>query len=72
MTVARRRCSASACTSCARCPGLVADNADGCRHLPLRIALRIGAPRLLCLSIAATVLVVAGLLVDGTSVGLSQ
>ena len=28
-------------------PGLVPDNEDGLRHLPLRIALRIGAPRLL-------------------------
>ena len=35
-------------------PGLVADNRDGSAHLPLRIALRIGAPRLLCLTIAVT------------------
>ena len=28
-------------------PGLVADNRDGFRHLPLRVALKIGAPRLL-------------------------
>ena len=28
-------------------PDLVEDNEDGLRHLPLRIALRIGAPRLL-------------------------
>ena len=28
-------------------PGLVADNEDGYRHLPLRLALRIGATRLL-------------------------
>ena len=27
-------------------PGLVADNEDGWRHLPLRLALRTGAPRL--------------------------
>ena len=53
-------------------PGLVADNRDGQRHLPLRIALRTGAPRLLWITIAVTVLVVAGLVVEGTRVGLSQ
>lgn len=53
-------------------PGLVADNRDGQRHLPLRIALRIGAPRLLWASIALTVLVVAALLLEGSRVGLSQ
>ena len=53
-------------------PGLVADNRDGLRHLPLRVALRTGAPRLLWISIALTVLVVAGLLATGNSVGLAQ
>ncbi len=53
-------------------PGLVADNRNGFRHLPLRVALRVGAPRLLYLSIAATVLVVAGLVLAGARVGLSQ
>jgi len=53
-------------------PGLVQDNRRGRRHLPLRLALKIGAPRLLYLTIAATVLVVAGLAVVGTQVGLSQ
>lgn len=53
-------------------PGLVADHRDGQRHLPLRIALRIGAPRLLWLTIVLTVLVVAGLVVEGTRVGLTQ
>ena len=36
-------------------PDLVDDNADGLRHLPLRVALRIGAPRLLWITIAVTV-----------------
>ena len=53
-------------------PGLVADNRDGYRHLPLRVALKIGAPRLLWISIVLTVLVVAALLVTGSSVGLAQ
>ena len=53
-------------------PGLVADNREGQRHLPLRIALRTGAPRLLWLTIALTLLVVAGLAVEGTRVGLTQ
>jgi 4-hydroxybenzoate polyprenyltransferase len=53
-------------------PGLVADNRDGHRHLPLRIALRIGAPRLLWISIVLTALVVAALLVTGSRVGLAQ
>jgi 4-hydroxybenzoate polyprenyltransferase len=53
-------------------PGLVADNRNGFRHLPLRVALRVGAPRLLYLSIAATVLVVAGLVVAGATVGLGR
>lgn len=53
-------------------PGLVPDNRDGQRHLPLRIALRIGAPRLLWFTVVLTVLVVAGLVVEGTRVGLTQ
>lgn len=53
-------------------PGLVADNRDGYRHLPLRVALRTGAPRLLWITIVVTVLVVAGLLATGNSVGLAQ
>ncbi|MBI2245347.1 MAG: hypothetical protein HYU55_15910 [Nocardioides sp.] len=53
-------------------PGLVADHEDGLRHLPLRVALRIGATRLLVLALAWTVLAVAGLLVVGNSVGLSR
>lgn len=53
-------------------PGLVADNRDGYRHLPLRVALRIGAPRLLWISIVLTVVVVAALLFAGSVVGLAQ
>ncbi len=53
-------------------PGLVADNRDGYRHLPLRVALRIGAPRLLWITIVLTALVVAALLFTGSRVGLAQ
>jgi len=53
-------------------PGLVADNRNGLRHLPLRLALRIGAPRLLWITIVLTALVVAALLVTGNRVGLAQ
>ena len=35
-------------------PGLVADHEDGFRHLPLRVALKIGATRLLVVSLAWT------------------
>lgn len=52
-------------------PGLVPDNADGLRHLPLRIALRTGAPRLLLLASVLTGLVVVALLVAGQAVGLT-
>jgi hypothetical protein len=52
-------------------PGLVADNQDGRRHLPLRIALRTGAPRLLLLASVLTGLVVVALLVAGHAVGLT-
>jgi hypothetical protein len=53
-------------------PGLVADNQDGRRHLPLRIALRTGAPRLLWATVVLTALVLAGLVLAGARVGLSQ
>jgi hypothetical protein len=52
-------------------PGLVADNQDGWRHLPLRIALRTGAPRLLVLASVLTGLVVVAMLVVGQAVGLT-
>ena len=53
-------------------PGLVADNRDGRRHLPLRIALRTGAPRLLWITVALTALVLVALGLEGARVGLSQ
>lgn len=53
-------------------PGLVADHEDGWRSLPLRVALKTGATRLLVISLAWTALCVAGLLVTGSLVGLSQ
>jgi 4-hydroxybenzoate polyprenyltransferase len=53
-------------------PDLVDDNADGLRHLPLRLALRTGAPRLLWISIAAAAFLAASLVVAGLTVGLRQ
>ncbi len=51
---------------------LVDDNKSGARTLPLQIALRIGAPRLLYLTIVLTALSVAGLVTAGLAVGLRQ
>jgi 4-hydroxybenzoate polyprenyltransferase len=51
---------------------LVTDNKAGARNLPLRLALRIGAPRLLLLTIFLTALSVGGLVVAGLTVGLRQ
>ena len=53
-------------------PDLVDDNADGLRHLPLRVALRIGAPRLLVVTIVVTVFLAASVVVAGLTVGLRQ
>ncbi|GAB2887925.1 hypothetical protein GCM10027026_45040 [Myroides odoratimimus subsp. xuanwuensis] len=53
-------------------PGLVSDNRAGMRHLPLRIALRTGAPKLLWLSIAWTALVLVALAWAGLTVGLAR
>jgi hypothetical protein len=53
-------------------PDLVEDNADGLRHLPLRVALRIGAPRLLWTCVGVTVLLAASIAVAGLTVGLRQ
>ncbi len=53
-------------------PDLVEDNADGLRHLPLRLALRTGAPRLLWLSIAVTVVLGAAFVVAAGTVGRRQ
>jgi hypothetical protein len=51
-------------------PGLVADHEDGVRHLPLRLALRTGAPRLLVVAGVVTGLVIAALVVVGATLGL--
>lgn len=51
-------------------PDLVRDNRSGVRNLPLRIALRTGAPRLLMITIAVSVLVLAGWVVIGLDPGL--
>lgn len=53
-------------------PELVQDNETGVRHLPLRIALRIGAPKLLWISVTYTALVAAGIVVAGLTVGVRQ
>jgi 4-hydroxybenzoate polyprenyltransferase len=53
-------------------PDLGEDNQTGVRHLPLRIALRIGAPRLLRISYAYTAIVAVGMLVAAFTVGLRQ
>lgn len=52
-------------------PGLVQDNQDGFATLPLRIALRTGAPKLLFLAMGATGAVLVALLVAGRTVGLT-
>ena len=53
-------------------PDLVDDNADGLRHLPLRLALRTGAPRLMVVTIVVTVFLAASIVVAGLTVGLRQ
>jgi 4-hydroxybenzoate polyprenyltransferase len=50
-------------------PDLVVDNQAGVRHLPLRVALRTGAPRLMVVSIVATVVVVAAIVVTTAQAG---
>lgn len=52
-------------------PGLVQDNQDDYRTLPLRIALRTGAPRLLAIGAVATTAVVVGIVIAGRTIGLS-
>ncbi len=52
--------------------GLVADHEDGWTYLPLRLALRIGASRLLVLTSLYLGAVVVGLIYAGARVGLSQ
>jgi 4-hydroxybenzoate polyprenyltransferase len=51
---------------------LVQDNETGVRHLPLRVALRIGAPRLLWLSLSWSVLAGGGLVAVGLTTGIRQ
>jgi 4-hydroxybenzoate polyprenyltransferase len=53
-------------------PDLVVDNRNKLRSLPLVVALRTGAPRLLFLSSAATIATVSGLVIAGATVGLAQ
>jgi 4-hydroxybenzoate polyprenyltransferase len=53
-------------------PDLVDDNHNKIRNLPMVIALRTGAPKLLVLTSVYLVLVVAGLVVAGLTVGLQQ
>jgi 4-hydroxybenzoate polyprenyltransferase len=53
-------------------PDLVTDNAAGVRHLPLRIALRTGAPRLLGLTLVATVAVLAALVYSALTNGIAS
>jgi len=52
--------------------GLVDDNRAGRRHLPLRLALRVGAPRLLVLASVYCVTVAGVIAVIGSTVGLSR
>src|SRR3954452_3398952 len=52
--------------------GLVDDNRAGRRHLPLRLALRVGAPRLLVLASLWCALCAGLLVVAGSTVGLTQ
>lgn len=53
-------------------PGLVADHQDGYRSVPLRIALRTGATRLLAASYVYVAVVLVALLVVAEQVGLAQ
>lgn len=52
--------------------GLVDDNRAGRQHVPLRLALRIGAPRLMFLTGVYCALLVGVIAIIGTTVGLSQ
>jgi len=52
-------------------PGLVPDNSDGLRSLPLRVALKTGAPRLLVLSCVYTGAIVVAQLIAGQAIGLT-
>ena len=52
-------------------PDLVEDNKAGTRHLPLRVALKTGAPKLMVVSLVATVAVVAALIYKALTVGIA-
>ena len=52
-------------------PDLVEDNKAGTRHLPLRIALKTGAPRLMVVSLVGTVAVVAALIYKALTAGIA-
>jgi 4-hydroxybenzoate polyprenyltransferase len=53
-------------------PDLVEDTQTGVRHLPLRIALKIGASKLLLISRVYTAVVALGIVVAGLTVGVRQ
>ena len=53
-------------------PDLVGDNHNGVRSLPLRVALKIGAPKLLLVTGVYLALVVGGLVAAGLTQGLEQ
>jgi 4-hydroxybenzoate polyprenyltransferase len=53
-------------------PDLVEDRDNGVVHLPLRIAMRTGAPKLLWITTAYTVLVAAGIVIAALTVGVRQ
>jgi hypothetical protein len=50
--------------------GLVADHEDGWTYLPLRLGMKLGAARLLVVTSTYLALVLAGMIVTGTLVGL--
>ena len=50
-------------------PDLVVDNQAGTKNLPLRVALRTGAPRLMVVAIIATVVVLAAIVVTTAQAG---
>jgi 4-hydroxybenzoate polyprenyltransferase len=50
-------------------PDLVVDNQAGIKNLPLRVALRTGAPRLMVVAIVVTVVVVAAIVVTTAQAG---
>ena len=52
--------------------GLVADHEDGWTYLPLKVGLKLGATRLLALSTLYSTLVVIGIVIAASRVGLSQ